>query len=76
MFGWHHQLGHEFEQALGETQVQSLVLENPLGRKWHVIPVFVFGKSHGQRNLVCYSPWSHKGSDMTEQLSTTVTTVI
>ena len=23
-------------------------------------------KSHGQRNLVGYSPWGHKESDMTE----------
>ena len=26
--------------------------------------------SHGQRNLLGYSPWSHKELDMTEQLST------
>ena len=26
-------------------------------------------KSHGQRSLVGYSPWSHKGSDMTDWLS-------
>ena len=24
------------------------------------------GKSHGQRNLVGYSPWGHKESDMTD----------
>ena len=23
-------------------------------------PVFLPGKSHGQRSLVCYSPWGHK----------------
>ena len=28
------------------------------------------GKSHEQRNLVGYSPWSSKESDMTEQLNT------
>ena len=28
------------------------------------------GKSHGQRSLEGYSPWSHKQLDMTEQLST------
>ena len=28
------------------------------------------GESHGQRNLVGYSPWGHKKSDMTERLST------
>ena len=26
-------------------------------------------KSHGQRNLVGYSPWGHKESEMTEQLT-------
>ena len=26
--------------------------------------------SHGQRSLAGYSPWGHKKSDMTEQLST------
>ena len=29
-------------------------------------PIFVPGKSHGQRSLVGYSPWSHKELDMTE----------
>ena len=27
------------------------------------------GESHGQRNLVGYSPWGRKESDTTEQLS-------
>ena len=34
------------------------------------MPVFLPGESHEQRNLVGYSPWGHKESDMTEQLST------
>ena len=29
-------------------------------------PVFLPGKSHGQRNLVGYSPWGRKESDTTE----------
>ena len=29
-------------------------------RKWQPTPVFFPGKSHGQRRLVCYSPWGHK----------------
>ena len=29
-------------------------------------PVFLPGKSHGQRSLVGYSPWGHKQSHMTE----------
>ena len=37
-------------------------------RKWQPTPVFLPGKSHGCRNLVGYSPWGRKESDMTEQL--------
>ena len=29
-------------------------------RKWQSPPVFLPGKSHGQRSLLGYSPWSHK----------------
>ena len=32
-------------------------------------PVFLPGESHGQRRLAGYSPWGHKKSDTTEQLS-------
>ena len=42
----------------------------PWNRKWHPTPVFLPGKSHGQRSLVGYSSWGHKESDKTEQLST------
>ena len=28
-------------------------------RKWQPTPVFLSGKSHGQRSLVGYSPWGH-----------------
>ena len=38
-------------------------------RKWQLTPLFLPGKSQGQRNLVGYSPWSHKESDMTEWLN-------
>ena len=31
--------------------------------------VFLPGKFHRQRSLVAYSPWGHKGSDITERLS-------
>ena len=39
-------------------------------RKWQPTPIFLSGKSHGQRSLVGYSPWSHKGvrhGSVTEQ---------
>ena len=40
-----------------ETQIQSLGWEDPLEKKWQPTPVFLPGKSHGQRSLVGYSPW-------------------
>ena len=42
----------------------------PWSRKWQPTPLFLPGEFHGQRNLVGYSPWGCKESDMTEQLST------
>ena len=32
----------------------------PWRRKWQPIPVFLPGKSHGQRSLVGYSPWGRR----------------
>ena len=32
--------------------------------------MFLPGKSHGQRSLVGYSPWSYKELDTTEQMRT------
>ena len=40
----------------------------PWRRKWQPTPGLLSGKSHGQRSLVGYSPWSRKESDMTERL--------
>ena len=41
----------------------------PWKREWPPTPVFLPGKSHGQRSLVGYSPWGGKELEMTEQLS-------
>ena len=38
----------------------------PWRRKWQPTPVFLPGKSHGQRSLVGYSPWGRKELDTTE----------
>ena len=38
----------------------------PWSRKWQPTPVFLPGKSHGQRSLVGYSPWGRRESDTTE----------
>jgi len=35
-------------------------------RNWQPIPVFLPGKSHGQRSLAGCNPWGHKESDRTE----------
>ena len=32
----------------------------PWSRKWQPTPVFLLGKSHGQRSLEGYHPWGHK----------------
>ena len=37
-----------------------LVVKIPWRRKWQPTPVFLPGKSHGQRSLVGYSPWGQK----------------
>ena len=34
--------------------------KTPWRGKWQHTPVFLPGKSHGQRSLVGYSPWGHK----------------
>ena len=46
----------------------SWVGKIPWRRKWQPSPVFLPGESHGRRSLVGYSPWGHRGSDMTERL--------
>ena len=42
-------------------------------REWLPIPVFLPGKFHEQRSLVGCSPWGHKESHTTEQLTCTRT---
>ena len=44
----------------------------PWRRKWQSIPVFLPGKSHGQKNLVSYSPGGHKESDMSQATNTLI----
>ena len=43
----------------------------PRRRKLQPTPVFLPGKSHGQRNLAGYSPWACKDLDTTEQRNNT-----
>ena len=55
----------------GDKRVRSLSREDPLQYKRQPTPVFLPGKSHGQRSLAGCSPWGCKESDTSEQLSTT-----
>ena len=43
-----------------ETQIWILSWEDPLIRKWLPTPIFLPGKSQGQRSLVGYDPWGPK----------------
>ena len=45
------------------------VVKSPWRREWLPTPVFLPGEFHGQRSLVGYSPWGHKESGTTEQLT-------
>ena len=55
--------------AAGDSGLIPRVGKTPWSRKWLATPVFLPGKFHGQRSLAGYSPWGHKGSDTTQQLS-------
>ena len=41
----------------------------PWRRQWQPTPVFLPGKSHGQRRLAGHSPWGHRQSDVTQRLN-------
>ena len=59
-----------------ETQVQSPGLEDPLEKGMVSHSIRLPGESRGQRSLVGYNPWGHKGLDTTEQLSIAHSTAI
>ena len=44
-------------QGVHEMQVQSLEWEDPWRRKWQPTPIFLPGKSHGQKSLTGHSSW-------------------
>ena len=52
-----------------ETQVRSLDSGDPLERESLHTAVFLPGEFHGQKRLVGSGPWGHKESDMTEQIT-------
>ena len=53
----------------GRPGFDPWVRKIPWRREWLPTLGFLPGEFHGQTSLVCYSPWDHKQSDMTEQLT-------
>ena len=56
-------VGKESTCNVGDTGDAVLIPRSgrsPGGGKWQRIPVFLPGKSHGQRSLAGYSPWGLK----------------
>ena len=51
-----------------DRQNLSMVVEFEWRRQWHLTPVLLPGKSHGQRSLEGCSPWGCEELDMTERL--------
>ena len=49
----------------GESSLISGSGKSPREGKWQPMPVFLPGKSYGQRSLAGYSPRGHKESDTT-----------
>ena len=62
------------KQETQEMGFNPWVGKIPWRRKWQPTPVFLPGKSHGQRSLVGYHPWGHKESDMPEHANSHIHT--
>ena len=52
--------------AIWETGFNPWAGKIPWRKEWQSIAVFLPGKSHGQRSLMGYSPWSCKQLDTTK----------
>ena len=46
--------------SMQDLWAQSWVRKTPWRRKWQFTPIFLPGKSHGQRSLASYSTWGHR----------------
>ena len=58
-------VGKEYARNTGDMAGMGStpgLVRSPQRRKWQPTPVFLSGKSHGQRNLAGYSPLGHKES--------------
>ena len=52
------------------------VAKIPWTKKWNPTPVFLPGESYGQRNLMGYSPWGHRDSDMIKHTSSSIIIIL
>ena len=57
----------------GRPRFEPWVDKIPWRREWQPTPVLLPGEFHGQRSLAGPSPWGHKESDTTEQITYTLT---
>ena len=57
--------GKESACQCSRRRFDPWVRKIPWSRKWQPTPIFLPGKSHGQRSLAGYSPWSRRGSELT-----------
>ena len=53
-------------EDVGSLTGDGWVGKAPWRRAWRPTPVFLSGKSDGQRSLAGYNPWGHKELDTTE----------
>ena len=65
--------GKESTYQCGRRGFDPWIRKMPWRRKWQPTPVFLPGKSHGQRSLVGYSPPGCKKLDTTEWLNSNIT---
>ena len=56
------------KKEMKETGFDPWVRKIPWRRKWQPIPIFLLGKSHGQRSLAGYSSCGLKELNTAEQL--------
>ena len=64
VLSWWHSCKESFCRRHTGNTYSAPVSRFPWRRKWQPTPVFLPGKSHGQRSLTGYSPWCHKELDM------------
>ena len=64
--------GREATCQRGRCRFEPWAGKSPWRRELQSTPIFLPGKSHGQRSLAGYGSWGRKESDTTERLSTTL----